>query len=192
MKTLVWVLLLTPLLYSQDYFKEFDKLGFSKKEIIDSLISANAKIGEDTILVFWTSIFNNSFADDTIKGNEETIPIIFLIYRNHGNDFFQTIYNNNISKINVFNSDRIFYYEHLTETGVIKEETGLKIVPPLEYSFADIVFFITPKINFYFEYGLGFEVSIDSDNLRYNYRGEWIGIIKNELKSVLENINESK
>ena len=190
MKIFCCFLILASFIHSQDSYVNYEYLGYGKKEIVDSLISINTNSEYDTILYFSTLMFNDNFADDETILNQETTPLIFLVYRKGGINSFQILYKNKVSMVYSLQSNDIFNYKFISKTGVIKDETGLKVTPPLDYSFSDIVLFISPKQKFYFEYGHpSFEVTISADKTRKAYRKEWISIIKNELANKFKEID---
>ena len=190
MKIIFYVLILASFIHSQDSYVNFEHLGYGKKEIVDSLILINTNSAKDTVLYFSTQMFNDNFADDETILNQEITPLIFLVYRKSGINSYQLLYNNKISKIYALQSNKIFQYKFISKTGVIKGETGLKVTAPLDCSFSDIVLFISPKLNFYFEYGHpSFEATISADETRKSYRKEWVSIIKNDLLIQLQEID---
>ena len=189
MKIFFCLILLTTFIYPQNHYVKFEDLGYSKKETIDSLISEKITNGIDTILILTTYINNGAFAEDSIKDRRGSIPITFMLYRKNGKDFLQMLYKDYISQIKNIKTNNIFKYEFINKTGVIKKETRLRVKAPLEYSFADKVFFISPKIKFYFEVGISREITINADETRRKYREEWINIIKGEFKQLLKELD---
>ena len=189
MKIFLCLILVTAFIYPQNHYVKFEDLGYSKKQTIDSLISENITNGIDTILILTTYINNGAFAEDSIKDRQGSIPITFMLYRKNGKDFLQMLYKDYISKTKKFKTNNIFKYEFINKTGVIKKETQLRVKAPLEYSFADIVFFISSKIKFYFEVGISREITINADETRRKYREEWVNIMKREFKSTIKDLD---
>ena len=79
----------------------------------------------------------------------------------------------------------MFLYKDYLKTGATKKEDKLKFVPPLiGGKETELIVYQDAQRKFYFEHGKNVTGYSPNPNME-KYRKEWVDIIKEELKSVL-------